>query len=235
MRGWSAAACALAGLAALAGGCAKPAFTLAARERLALSPHELRRVQFYTSGEIVLRRDATLPRQAPEGRGALVVDEVMTLEEVVIAAGTPCVALRVETDFILCGFRPDSPESALWFSSRRNGEEVLPLDEKRYELTHLENSFFDAEPTFAPRYAKGFLYTWNNASWQLADARMRQVHLLYDEGGFARSKLRERPPGWRVTGPALPEPVGAEGASSAAPRGSAAPGAPGPAPRLPPP
>lgn len=186
----------LASIVAL-GGCGKPMFTQAVRESHSLSPADLQHIQFYTSDEIVLRRDLT--EQAQEKVGdALVVSEGVVFDEVVIPKHTPGVALRVEGDFLLIGFSRDDPERSLWFGIKRgNNEFDVPLADTPYTLMHLANRY--DEEGFEPRYAKGYLFTYEGKQYQVANPKMRDVYLVYDDGDFANKRERRAPPGWRLT------------------------------------
>jgi hypothetical protein len=176
-------------------GCGKPAFTLGARERFNLSPTDIRRLQLYTSGEIILRREVSAQESASSDKG-LVIRDGTVVEEIVIPMRTPCVALRVEGDFILVGFSRESPARSLWFGIKSRTEDVTPHEERRFELVHLENAL-DEPPPFEPRYAKGYLLSYNGQQYQIADGKMWDVHLLYDEGSHIQKRVVETPPGWK--------------------------------------
>jgi hypothetical protein len=179
-------------------GCGKPAFTQGIRLRDNLDVPDIRRIQFYTSGEIVLRREVPVQQRASAGN-ELVISNGVVVEEIVIPLRTPGVAVRVEGDHILVSFSREHPERALWFSAKKPGEEVIPLEDKTYQLVALDNGLSDAEPQFVPRYSKGFVLRYDGNQYQLADGRMWHVHLLYDEGGFASKRVRREPPGWKLS------------------------------------
>ena len=192
-RGWMTAVLLLA-TASLAG-CGKPAFTMASRERFSLSPADIQRMQFYTSDEIVLRREVPLQESSASCEG-LVVRDGSLVEEIIIPMHTPCVALRVEGDFLLVGFAHNNPAKSLWFGVKSRTEDTRPYEERRYELVQLENAP-DEPPPFEPRYAKGYLLSYGGNKYQLADGKMWQVHLLFDEGSHIRKRVTESPPGWK--------------------------------------
>ncbi len=199
---WGAAT--LGGLAslALAGslcllGCGKPAFTLAVRDRYSLGPADMQRLQFFTSGEIVLRREIASQERAQAGN-ELVVRDGLTVEEVVIPLRTPGVALRAEGDYLLISFSRTQPDRALWFEAKRHGAEIMPLEERRYELVHLENAA-NEPPPFVARYSKGYQLTYGGHQYQIADTRMWEVYLLYDEYSADRKRIREEAPGWKIS------------------------------------
>lgn len=175
--------------------CGKPAFTLGTRERFNLSPVDLRRLQFFTSGEIILRREVPAPESATAGN-TLVIRDGALVEEIVIPMRTPCVALRVEGDYILAGFSRESPAKSLWFTVKSRTQDVTPHEDRRFELVHLENPV-DEPPPFEPRYAKGYQLTYNGQQYQIADGKMWDVHLLYEEGSHIRKRTTETPPGWK--------------------------------------
>ena len=186
------------GLLALATGCALPAFTLATRERYQLSPADLSRMQFYTSSELVLRREAPAEQRTSGGHG-LVLREGTLVEEVVIPSRTPGVILRADGDFLLIGFSPAHPEQSLWFGLKRPSAATPgPLDDLRYELVHLDNPPDDPAP-LVPRYNRAYQITYAGRPYRLADPSMWHVHLLYDEGPQLRERVRQQPSGWRLT------------------------------------
>lgn len=204
MRGRRAAVVTALASLVLASGCVRPAFTLATRERHDLSSDDLSRIQFYTSGELVLRREVAVQRSQTGPQG-LVLQQGETIEEVVIPAHTPGVVLRADGDFLLVGFAPQRPDLSLWFGvKRRPAPAPQPLEDLRYELVHLANGPDDPTP-LEPRYHKGFLLSYGGHDYRLADRAMWQVHLLYDEGSQVRQRVRLQPPGWHVSDrPAAP-------------------------------
>jgi hypothetical protein len=200
---WGAAVVGLLLGAALVVGCGKPAFTLAVRDRYSLGPADIQHLQFFTSGEIVLRREIASQERAQAGN-ELVVRDGLTVEEVVIPMRTAGVALRAEGDYLLISFARQRPDHALWFEAKRHGEEIMPLEERRYELVHLENGPNEPGP-FVPRYSKGYQLTYGGHQYQIADKRMWDVHLLYDEYSADRKRVREEPPGWKISDGVPPE------------------------------
>jgi hypothetical protein len=195
--------------------CAKPVLTDTLRERYSLDATDLRRVQLYTSDEIVLRREDNDQEKSISGSGLRIRDGVR-LEEVVIRAHTPCVALRVEGPFVLVGFSPQRPDLSLWFGLDKKGD--APAEGRRYELAALANAPNDATP-FVPEHAKGFLVTYGGKKYRVADPRSWSAHLLVDlEQSFARDRVRQEAPGWRLTeksGSVLPLAPGAANPSAA--------------------
>jgi hypothetical protein len=187
---------ALAALLALAlSACAKPAFTRAVRDRYALADSDVRRIQFYTSEEIVLQREITEQTKSISSN-ELVVRDGVRIEEIVIPARTPGVALRVEGDYLLVGFARQRPDLALWFALARSDSAPSP-ELRRYQLAELENTRDEAAP-FQPRWATGFLVSWGGARYRVASGR--GAYLLYEmEASFAREKSRQKAPGWRLS------------------------------------
>ncbi|MFO0660544.1 MAG: hypothetical protein U0165_12040 [Polyangiaceae bacterium] len=212
LRKWVSFAALVSAFAVVSPGCARPPFTLAVLDRFRLTSTDLQHVQFFTSDTIILRRDLTTQERAMTGNELLVRDGVIQ-EEVVIPAKTPGVAVRIEyavnsdpeaeqkvskdPAFILVSFSREHPERALWFAVKRPFEVVVPLDDKRFELVHLENTADEPGP-FVPRFTKGFQVIYAGKPYQLSDAAMWGVHLLYEDTGYARKKIREEPEGWKV-------------------------------------
>lgn len=181
----------------LLAGCAKPAFTEAVRVRYGFTDAELKRLQFYTSDKIVLRREVIEQKRAASENALAIRDEVR-IQEVVIPAGTPGVAIRVEGDAILVSFSREHPNRALWFGlkKRADGESTEPL---RYELLPIEVGA-ETSGDDNPRYAKGFLVTYGSEKYHVADGKMWSVHLLYElDEKFADNVVREKAPGWRLS------------------------------------
>src|SRR5690554_5869317 len=69
-------------------------FTQQLREKHQLTPDELKKIQFYTSNDLILRRGDNKNSKATDD-GALTVMNDGVVEEVVIKAGTPCVIKEV--------------------------------------------------------------------------------------------------------------------------------------------
>ena len=183
-------------LALAVSGCGLPAFTEAVRDRFGLGAADVRRVQFFTSGEIVLRREVTAQGKGV-ARHELELVSAVRIEEVIIARRTPCVAVRVEPNFILCGFARQRPDRSLWFAIKKL-DDTIATDERRYELVHLENTADEPRP-MVPRYSKGFLVNYAGHQYQVADGFAWNVHLLYElKESFEKERVRERPDGWKL-------------------------------------
>jgi len=204
--------------------CAKPAFTEAIRHRYALGPQDVRKMQFYTSDEIVLRREIG-DQEKTTADHSLTIRNGVHIEEVVIPAHTPCVALRVEGDFILASFSQQHPERALWFGLKKT-DDASPLPDARpFELVQLDNLATDTG-AFRPDYSKTFLVSYAGQKYRVVDSLMWNTHLLFDmDESFAKERVREEPPGWRLSEGPVPHQAPA---SSQAPAAAASP-APGPA------
>lgn len=188
----------LGGVAALfLVGCGLPAFTTTVRSRFNMTPAEIQRLQFYTSGDILLRREI-LSQERVTSNNTVLVGGGVTIEEVLIPLKTPGVVIRVEGEFVLVSFSREHPDRSLWFTVKRKEGDLNPLAEKRYELVHLENAH-NEPPPFTPRFAKGFQITYGGQKYQLADGRMWEVFLLYEDGGYNSRKLKEQPPGWKLS------------------------------------
>lgn len=181
-------------LGVLLTGCVRPAFTPGVRERFQFSPEEIRQLQFFTSDEIVLRREVPVQEATPSQQG-LTVRGGTVVEEVRIPRHTACVALRVEGDFMLMGFAPDNPAKALWFGLKSREEDEMAHEERQFKLVQLENSL--DETPFEPRYSRGYQLTYNGQNYQIADGKMWDVHLVYEEGSQIRQRTIETPPGWK--------------------------------------
>jgi hypothetical protein len=189
----------LAASAASLVACAKVALTESLRRRYALGPADVKQLQFYTSDEIILRRELSDQVKETEGYGLVIKDDVR-VEDVVIPRGTPAVALRVEGDFILASFSRRSPDQALWFGLRRPEDDGgIPSTDRRYELAQLENPLSEPGP-FKPIYSKSFVVSYGGKRYRLADPRMWDVFLLCDlDESFAKNRVKVEPPGWKLS------------------------------------
>lgn len=177
-----------------ASACVKPVFTQAVRDRYGLSASDLQRIQFFTSDDIKLRRDVIVQSRKLSDNGLAVGDDVR-IHEVVIPAGTPGVAVRVEGRFVLVSFARQRLDSALWFALEK-AEEGAPPDSRRYRLVELDNGALESGP-FEPRWSKGFLVTWRGERYRVAAGR--EAHLLYEINEQSdRERVSESPPGWRL-------------------------------------
>jgi len=183
--------------ALLQAGCNKPALTTAVRERYGLTDADVGRLQLYTSDTIVLRREVVVQKR-DESERALAIRDELKVEEVVIPAGTPGVAIRAAGDAILVSFSREQPDRALWFGLKKRAEEGSD-DPLRYELMPLAGDD-EASDEDKPTYAKGFLVSYGSKKYHVADGKMWRVHLLYDlDAEFADDVVREKAPGWRLS------------------------------------
>jgi hypothetical protein len=186
-----------AAFAILTVGCGQATFTRAVRDRYGLSAEDVGRLQFSTSEEIVLQREISV--QKKERRGSeLAIEDGVRIEQIVIPAHTPGVALEVVPSFILVSFSRQTPGHALWFGLGPSGpDDGTPTDTRPFLLATLENEPVDAPP-FAPRWSKGFLVTWGGEKYRVAHGR--GAFLTYDmDESFASEKVKQQPPGWRLT------------------------------------
>lgn len=182
-------------LATSAAACSKPpVLTDALLDRYALSASDLQRVQLYTSDEIVLRRE--IPDQERQLAGSeLRIRGGVREEEVVVPARTPCVALRIEGNYLLVGVAPNKPELSLWFALDTKSEPSA--QGRRYLLAPVANGPTDPPPITV---SKGFLVRYGGKKYRVADARSWGAHLLVDlEESFAKDRIRVETPGWKLS------------------------------------
>lgn len=176
--------------------CSKPpVLTDSLRERYALTESELRRVQLFNSDEIVLRREIAAEERSVSGAELRVRGGVQE-EDVIIPARTPCVALRVDGNYVLVGFEPGDPSKSLWFALDTKSEPSA--EGRRYLLAPIANPP-DAPSPLQPVVAKGFLVTYGGKKHRVADARSWGAHLLVDlEESFKRNRVKQEPSGWKL-------------------------------------
>jgi hypothetical protein len=121
-------------LALLAAGCApqRVAFTQGIRTQYNLGSDDLKKLQYYVSGDITLQRDFRREEGEISKSHKLVKKEGGLLEEVVIPAGTPGIATEVGETSLAVSFEPGS---SLIFGSPpadRDPERIYRLSAKRW-------------------------------------------------------------------------------------------------------
>lgn len=180
---------------AAGGGCTKrPVLTDSLLERYSLRPSDIQRVQLYTSDEIVLRSEVGDQERSLAGSELRIRGGVRE-EEIVVPAGTPCVALRVDGNYVLCGFVPNKPELSLWFGLDTKSEPSA--QGRRYILAPIANGPTEPGPLVV---AKGFLVRWGEKKYRVADPRSWGAHLEVDlEESFNKNRVRQEPPGWKLS------------------------------------
>jgi hypothetical protein len=121
-------------LALSAAGCApqRVAFTQGIRTQYNLGGEELKKLQYYVSGDITLQRDFRREEGEISKSHKLVAKEGGLLEEVLIPAGTPGIAMEVGETSLAVSFEPGS---SLIFASPptdRDPERKYKLSAKRW-------------------------------------------------------------------------------------------------------
>lgn len=106
------AACVLA--AAALSGCARLPFTQDLRDQYNLSPAQLGRIQYYTSGPIVLERVVQKQQATPTEQNRLQIAQAELVRRVNIPEGTPGVAVGFTNDMLEISFEPGK---SLFFGS----------------------------------------------------------------------------------------------------------------------
>ena len=91
------------------------------RDGYQLSDRELRALQYYVSDDIHLRRIVESGNRSI-GRGILLERNARVVDEILIQAGTPGIAVGVGNDWVAVSFEPGS---YLYFSSRNDGVHVV--------------------------------------------------------------------------------------------------------------
>jgi len=204
-------ACRLAMLALLAVlcGCTIP-FTHGFRENHDLSDREVAQLQFYTSSRILLRRSKTVQDRGLR-RNELAIHSKVAVEEIDISGGTPCVAVRVEGEFIEVSFSPKHQERTLWFTTRDS------KGERRYKLTHVVGFTNEGRPQ--PIYSKSYLVRYGDLDYRVIEPSNWDVHLMFDGDVSSDRELDSTSPhGWKLKDK---RPTATDG--PAAPTGKAAP------------
>lgn len=103
-------------LVLLLSGCAKKtAYTKSVQERYQLSEQEIKKIQFYTSEDIVmLKSESQSGRETKEGE--LVVSSSTSEDRLIIKKGTPCVVTAIDGDKFRISFETDA--KTLTFESK---------------------------------------------------------------------------------------------------------------------
>jgi hypothetical protein len=115
----------LVGALVLLAGCSpKIPFTQSVREKHNLTAEELRRIQFYLSDPVILRRGNSQSEKATE-EGALVIKSGKNIEQVSFKANTPGTVSEVVSNSAMKISFEDGPEKMLVFSSDKNGYYAL--------------------------------------------------------------------------------------------------------------
>jgi hypothetical protein len=108
----------LAGLALgalMVAGCTKIPFTHDMREEYELTPYKLTRVQFYTSGDILLERRVERTTGEPTDTRRLQLTQAEVIRKISIPEGTPGVVVGVEDDRLEVSFEEGK---SLFFGSK---------------------------------------------------------------------------------------------------------------------
>jgi hypothetical protein len=95
-------------------------FTQSIREKHNLTAEELRRIQFYLSDPVVLRRGNSQSAKGTD-EGALVIKSEKNIDQVSFKANTPGTVNEVASNSALKISFEDGPEKLLVFSTDKNG------------------------------------------------------------------------------------------------------------------
>ena len=133
-------------------------FTQQTREKYKLSPEDLKSIQFYVQGDIVLNRFAPeAKKETEEGTLTLVREDV--LERIVIKSGTPCLVRDVIDGSRVTVSFEDGQDKFLVFGSIKNQDgayTLQALDWKRDSGGKL--NYGNKEFVASPQSRNAFLY-----------------------------------------------------------------------------
>lgn len=96
-----------------------------------LTAHDLQNIQFYISSKVVLRRELEKEDKVVTATHKLVLVSGKRVEEVVIAKGTPCVAVKVAADRLAVSFEPGA---SIVFSAGADRVPVEPVAPRAQEF-----------------------------------------------------------------------------------------------------
>ena len=124
----------------------KVPFTQQIREQYKLNPDELRRIQFYLSDPVVLRRMEQSEREKKTEEGKLVIESGSSLNQLTFKANTPgLVDGVVDANTIKISFEDGAEKYMVFGSARsRNGYYVLqglPADNGRVKINYAGQSW----------------------------------------------------------------------------------------------
>ena len=155
------------------------------RDGYQLSERELRALQYYVSDDIHLRR-AVQSGNRTVGGGILVERNARVVDEILIKAGTPGIAVGSGNDWVAVSFEPGS---YLYFSSRNDGVHVIGDPGREGNLYYLWATDWIGGP--------GIVYV-NGVAYQ-AEPVNAYTHLQVERKALARSEARDRvQPGRRL-------------------------------------
>lgn len=136
------------GLAFLTSCSPKLQFTQSVKEQHKLTDEELKKIQFYTSGDILLQRAEKGGTEKETTEGELVITTGKSMEQVLIKAGTPGIIIKVLDDNkVAVRFEPGEGKYLVFGdprnrkgsymivpSTERNNKKLVTYGEKRYVL-----------------------------------------------------------------------------------------------------
>jgi hypothetical protein len=115
----------LSGLLTLSACSPKVPFTLAVQEKYKLTDTDIKKIQFYTSDDIVLYQGESESKTETTG-GEVVITNKKKEEQIIIKKGTPCVVVKIEgKDKLYLGF--DTGEGKVLLFSGRTSNEPFKL------------------------------------------------------------------------------------------------------------
>lgn len=120
-------------------------FTQAIREQNKLTPEELKRIQFYISGPVVLRKGSATEKEKTTDEGKLIIKSGKSIDQVMFKAKTKgTVDQVVDINNLKVAFE-DGAEKSLVFSSKtdRNGYYRLIMlnDNGKYKVNYGGESY----------------------------------------------------------------------------------------------
>ena len=177
----------------LLGACHSP-FSRAFRENHQLQPQDLKKIQFYTSDAVLLRRvDSDQSRKTTEG--ALDIHAQVDVEEIAIEAGTPGAIVAVHGEYLAVSFTPGDTERVLWFSS------VDSPAFGQYALTHVTEYVENprADQRRGAQFSSGYFIRYGDRDYRLVEPSDFRVYLTFDDDvTLDRRVHRKSPEGWRL-------------------------------------
>lgn len=148
------------------------------RDGYQLSDRELRALQYYVSDDIHLRRIVESGNRSI-GRGILLERNARVVDEILIEAGTPGIAVGVGNDWVAVSFEPGS---YLYFSSRNDGVHVVGDPGRPGDLYYL----------WATDWMQGTGVVYINGVPYEAQPENAYAHLQVERKALARSEARDR-------------------------------------------
>ncbi len=132
----------------LAGCSRKIAFTNAIKQKYQLTEAEIKKIQFYTSEDIILYNKESVNNTGTD-KGSLVVSSKSQESRILIKKGTPCIVEKVvDSDKLAVSFETGEGKVLVFGATSANGQYKLLADswtDGRGQLTYGNQTFYASQ------------------------------------------------------------------------------------------